>query len=1001
MRSLKFVILILFLLSTSAVSQQRGQQLRYGRGDQGPLNAIKRPVAIYSGTTIIGWLALDDSTLLHLENEVWLTADSASGGKGTLLRVNAEDFAEMRFPFLISADEDTFRIDLNTSLTPISLKMNNSAVFSVDSTGIIDNTIANIIAGGETGVNTQISHTTNALTGELVGVRGNARVNINSAAGTAMGGKFQAGNSSSGFDMSTVTGVYVDVVNKDPLAGGVTWTNARGYEVSMDLNQGTAGNVNTITNSQMFYGVYNLPTVGTYSTVTNGYGVFLRNEAVGGTGQMLDAGFYLDDLNHSGGVYGWDYGMDLSGIGANSGNFGTADIRFSNGALINNNTVDSLTITESVVFIDGTLSLGTIDADSINVDHIVLNVNMVPYDSSGATLGSPSLPFDSIFVDTLYVHAIIDRSDLFIGSIGNNLLLQMDTLVFNQTTGTIKAMSDLSILSDYITLVDVTPMIRFKDQNATAGDVNASIQADATDVVDGSEDIDIVFMQQVAGTPTNWLVADADGVVTIGTAAQGTTIPGVLTIANDTYIRSDNNAGDGFINMFKVNTSDELIPGVDLVMGKIALTPGANIQFVDMDTVGEALGELSYQFTIGDGALIEAYSAYDGAGAFDSTRIDVLTVLHATGDIRGDANVSGATYGSDGSVSNAELLYLDATSSIQTQINSKPDSGAVAYLAQNESITGRWDYDDAVTLDDSLLFNNTASVIKTDSVLTFYAGAATPGNSFVEFVRSDNSGAFIIGRTTATAPSTVAITDGGADNEPGTLQLYDDGGSAGHFWVSTNNELYGHTSAPADDDTDGFPIMDLDNGAIGESGVSFGGLTITAAGNTFNLTQGTGSLDVAAGVAVDIDVNITANTEALTFDQSVSTGDGVTFSTVSATTTFSGGGDITTSDGAVAAAVETVGTLAAAATTFAVDANVCIITGDAEGNTVATITGGVDGQLLTLIFVDALVTISNDDGHGANTVDLDGANNFVSADDSVLQLVFAGGSWYKVSASVN
>jgi len=117
--------------------------------------------------------------------------------------------------------------------------------------------------------------------------------------------------------------------------------------------------------------------------------------------------------------------------------------------------------------------------------------------------------------------------------------------------------------------------------------------------------------------------------------------------------------------------------------------------------------------------------------------------------------------------------------------------------------------------------------------------------------------------------------------------------------------------------------------------------------------------------------------------------------------TVSGGGDITTSDGAVAAAVETVATLGVGATTFAVDANVCIITGDGGGNTVATITGGVAGQLLTLIFVDGLVVISNNDGHGANTVDLDGANDFTSADDSVLQLVFDGTSWYKVSASIN
>jgi len=104
----------------------------------------------------------------------------------------------------------------------------------------------------------------------------------------------------------------------------------------MDLDQGTSGNANTVTNAYMFYGVYNLPTVGTYSTVTNGYGIFVRNEAVGGTGQMLDAAFYADDKSHSGSVKGWDFGIDFSGVGSNSGGFGTADIRGALGETIVN-----------------------------------------------------------------------------------------------------------------------------------------------------------------------------------------------------------------------------------------------------------------------------------------------------------------------------------------------------------------------------------------------------------------------------------------------------------------------------------------------------------------------------------------------------------------------------------------------------------------------------------------------------------------------------------------
>ena len=109
-------------------------------------------------------------------------------------------------------------------------------------------------------------------------------------------------------------------------------------------------------------------------------------------------------------------------------------------------------------------------------------------------------------------------------------------------------------------------------------------------------------------------------------------------------------------------------------------------------------------------------------------------------------------------------------------------------------------------------------------------------------------------------------------------------------------------------------------------------------------------------------------------------------------------GDLVMSDGAFGSANEAV-TCGGAATTFAVDSNLVTVTGDAGANTIATITGGVAGQLVTLIFVDALVTVTDTDAHTANTVDLSAA--FTSADDTVLQLVFDGTSWYEVSRSVN
>jgi len=92
-------------------------------------------------------------------------------------------------------------------------------------------------------------------------------------------------------------------------------------------------------------------------------------------------------------------------------------------------------------------------------------------------------------------------------------------------------------------------------------------------------------------------------------------------------------------------------------------------------------------------------------------------------------------------------------------------------------------------------------------------------------------------------------------------------------------------------------------------------------------------------------------------------------------------------------------TVAGSATTFAVASNVVKVTGDVGGNTVATITGGLSGQLLTLIFVDTLVTITDTAAATANTVNLSGA--FTSAANTTLTLVFDGNKWFETSRSVN
>lgn len=95
-------------------------------------------------------------------------------------------------------------------------------------------------------------------------------------------------------------------------------------------------------------------------------------------------------------------------------------------------------------------------------------------------------------------------------------------------------------------------------------------------------------------------------------------------------------------------------------------------------------------------------------------------------------------------------------------------------------------------------------------------------------------------------------------------------------------------------------------------------------------------------------------------------------------------------------------TLLAAATTFEVTAikdKTVLLTGDAGGNTIATITGLNPGDHLVIIFQDSNVTITDNPAGTADTINLSAA--FTSAANTTLMLVYDGTSLFEVSRSVN
>jgi len=175
------------------------------------------------------------------------------------------------------------------------------------------------------------------------------------------------------------------------------------------------------------------------------------------------------------------------------------------------------------------------------------------------------------------------------------------------------------------TLSDATPVLNFKDVSATAGDINATIQADATDVGDGTEDIDVTFKQQIAGTLTQYLKADADGVITIGSATQNVAIPGDITVT-------------GTILGAEIGNNDQQT--ITLGVGATTYAVTSNVITVTGDGAGNTIATITganigiYIFIFVDGLITisnnDAHTAntidLDGANNFTSADDKTLTL---------------------------------------------------------------------------------------------------------------------------------------------------------------------------------------------------------------------------------------------------------------------------------------------------------------------------------------------------------------------------------------
>ena len=216
-------------------------------------------------------------------------------------------------------------------------------------------------------------------------------------------------------------------------------------------------------------------------------------------------------------------------------------------------------------------------------------------------------------------------------------------------------------------------------------------RANGTDVSDGdvADDITLTNITQVTTRPitsltaTNWrMFYSAAGAVPVELAlgADGTFLQssGASTLPEFTALV----AGDipDISATYEVQLNNEA--GLYAVLSDVTNF----LQSGDIDGTGELAAITDYE--TGSGALVFGTSptittklTVDGNKSAaniaefindDNGAVgDSSVVITPTGGLTATGNIAGATYGSDASVSDAELLYVDATSSIQTQLDAR------------------------------------------------------------------------------------------------------------------------------------------------------------------------------------------------------------------------------------------------------------------------------------------------------------------------------------------
>ncbi len=320
-------------------------------------------------------MARDEVTKTHLENVV-LTAKTAHGDVAgdAIFAINAIDSD----PMSSTAPAVMFAItnDGTISVGATGGSVGNDMTFYGDTSGatmfwdasdnrlegsgattilVGEETTGVTTAGGTTMIYGYAYHKTNALTGDLIGVRGGARCIKDSTSGKVIGGYFTAGNgtdTATGFSLGVLRGIYAGIVSKT--GTGKTITAARGVEITMDMDAPTTA-ITTASGVKL-----TMQTGAAGGTITNSAGITISNAAAEGAGVELGSAILVGQTSRQA---GWAYGLDFApsyaddDITISHSHFSGAEIRLSHGGTIDETTDNTTNLTNTTIKVTGILDV--------------------------------------------------------------------------------------------------------------------------------------------------------------------------------------------------------------------------------------------------------------------------------------------------------------------------------------------------------------------------------------------------------------------------------------------------------------------------------------------------------------------------------------------------------------------------------------------------------------------------------------------------------------------